>query len=100
MKPSSRFLDWRRRFGSLTTQGPHLPTTTQKQPQEYPVTVEIEGKRYTGFYTASSGVVTVESDWGERSIQTDTRAEETARALLLQLLRRAKVLRRTPLQNP
>src|SRR5262245_58111043 len=91
MKPSSRFLNWRDRFGSLTTEGPHRPAMPQKQPQEYPVTVEIEGKRYTGFYTASSGVVTVESDWGERSIQTDTRAEETARALLLQILRRAKV---------
>ena len=67
----------------------------KEQPQEYPVTVEIEGNRYTGFYTVSSGVVTVESDWGERSIETDTRAEQTARALLLQMLRRAKVLRQT-----
>ena len=63
----------------------------KERPQEYPVTVEIEGKRYTGFYTVSSGVVTVESDWGERSIETDTRVEQTARALLLQMLRRAKV---------
>ena len=67
----------------------------EKQPQEDPVTVEIEGKRYTGFYTVSSGVVTVESDWGERSIETDTRAEQTAHALLLQMLRRAKVLQQT-----
>ena len=95
MKPSSRFLHWRRRFGSVTTQAPHLPTTTRKQPQEYPVTVEIEGKRYTGFYAVRSGVVTVESDWGERSIQTGTRAEQTARYVLLDILRRAKVLRRT-----
>jgi hypothetical protein len=29
----------------------------------------LKGKRYTGFYTVSSGVVTVESDWGERSTQ-------------------------------
>ena len=68
----------------------------KEQPQEYPVTVEIEGKRYTGFYTVSSGAVTVESDWGERSIETGTRAEETARAILLQILRRAKVLPPTP----
>ena len=91
MKPSSRFLDWRRRFGSVTTQAPQLPATPKKQPQEYPVTVEIEGKRYTGYYTVSSGVVAVESDWGERSIQTGTRAEEMARLLRLENLQRAKV---------
>jgi len=71
----------------------------EEQPQEYPVTIEIEGKRYTGFYTVSSGVVTVESDWGERTTQAGPRAEQTARTLLLEILRRAKVLRRTPLQN-
>src|SRR5215471_12002933 len=97
MKPSSRFLDWRRRFGSLTTQAPHLPTTSNKQPQEYPVTVEIKGKRYTGFYTVSSGVVTVESDWGERSTEAvGPQAERTARLLLLEILRRAKVLATLP----
>jgi hypothetical protein len=37
---------------------------SKEQPQEYLVTVEIEGKRYTGFYTVSAGVITVESDWG------------------------------------
>ena len=63
----------------------------EKQPQEYPVTVEIEGKRYTGFYTVSSGIVTVESDWGERSTQTGPRDEQTARLLFLEVLRRAKV---------
>ena len=67
----------------------------KKQPQEYPVTVEIEGNRYTGFYTVSSGVVTVESDWGEGSTQPGPRAEQTARSLLHEILRRAKVLRRT-----
>ena len=69
MKPRSRFLDSRRRFGSSNTQGPHRPAMPKEQAQEHPVTVEIEGKRYTGFYTVSSGVVTVESDWGERSTQ-------------------------------
>ena len=39
-----------------------LITMSKKQPPEYSVTVEIEGKRYTGFYTVSSRVVTVESD--------------------------------------
>ena len=83
MKRSSRFLNWRDRFGGSTTEDQRLPATPKKQPQEYPVTVEIKGKRYTGFYTVSSGVVTVESDWGERSIQTGSRAEQTARFLLL-----------------
>jgi hypothetical protein len=63
----------------------------EKQPQEYPVTVEVGGKRYTGFYTVSSGVVTVESDWGERSTRAGASAERTARLLLLEILRLAKV---------
>jgi len=67
----------------------------KEQPQEYPVTVEIEGKRYTGFYTVSSGVVTVESDWGEHGTRAGPSAERTARLLLLEILVRAKVLRRT-----
>jgi hypothetical protein len=55
-------MSWRGSFGSGTTEGPHRSAMPEKQPQEYPVTIEIEGKRYT----VSSGVVTVESDWGER----------------------------------
>ena len=93
MKPSTRFLNWRDRFGSSTTEGAHRTAVPEKQPQEYPVTVQIEGKRYTGFYTVSSGVVTVESDWGERSTQAGPRAEQTARSLLHEILRRVKVLR-------
>jgi hypothetical protein len=85
-------MSWRGSFGSGTTEGPHRSAMPEKQPQEYPVTVEIEGKRYTGFYTVSSGVVTVESDWGELGTQAGPRAEQT-------ILRRAKVLRRTPSQN-
>jgi hypothetical protein len=92
MKPSSRFLNWRDRFGSRATEGPHRSAIPKEQPQEYPVTVEIEGKRYTGFYTVSSGVVTVESDWGERSTEAvGPQAERAARLLLLEILRRAKV---------
>jgi hypothetical protein len=76
----------------VTTKAPHgAAMPPKKQPEEYPVTVEIEGKRYTGFYTVTSGVVTVESDWGERSTEADLRAEQTARLLLLDILRRAKV---------
>src|SRR5262245_33386819 len=91
MKPSSRFLNWRDRFGSRATEGPHRSAIPKEQPQEYPVTVEIEGKRYTGFYTVSSSVVTVESDWGERSTRAGARAEQTARLLVLEILQRAKV---------
>src|SRR5262245_38892282 len=83
MKPSSRFLTgetgWEVRPLKPYTDSP-MP---KEQPQEYPVTVEIEGKRYTGFYTVSSGVVTVESDWGERSAQGGARVEETARYYFL-----------------
>src|SRR4030095_12407850 len=93
MKPRSRFMSWRGSFGSGTAEGPHRSPMPEKQPQEYPVTVEVGGKRYTGFYTVSSGSVRVESDWGERSTETVGRAEQTARLLLLELLRRAKVLR-------
>ena len=79
-KSQKRFLNWRGSFGSGTTEGPHRSAMSKKQPKEYPVTVEIEGKRYTGFYTVSSGIVTVEFDWGERSTQTGPRgAEQTAR---------------------
>jgi len=92
MKPSSRFLNWRSRFSGVAAEAPHRAAMPpKKQPQEYPVTVEIEGKRYTGFYTVSSGVVALESDWGERSIQAGASAEQTARSLLLEMLRSAKV---------
>src|SRR5262245_20815870 len=91
MKPSSRFLNWRDRFGSLTIEGAYRLAMPKEQPQEYPVTVEIEGKRYTGFYTVSSGIVTVESDWGEYSTPAGASTERTARLLLLEILLRAKV---------
>jgi hypothetical protein len=84
-------MSWRGSFGSGNTEGPHRSAMPEKQSQEHPVTVEIEGKRYTGFYTVSSGVVTVESDWGERTTQAGAKAEQTARLLLLEILRRAKV---------
>src|SRR5215510_5015560 len=96
MKPSSRFLNWRDRFGSRATEGPHRSAIPKEQPQEYPVTVEIEGRNIPGFYTVSPGVVTVESDWGERNTQTGSRAEETARLLLLEILRRTKVFSSNP----
>src|SRR5262245_32346815 len=90
MKPSSRFLNWRGRFGSVTIEGTHRLAMPEKQPQEYPVTVEIEGKRYTGFYTVSSGVVTVESDRGKLRADAGTKAELTAGRLFLWILEGAK----------
>ena len=62
----------------------------EKQPQEYPVTVEIEGKRYSGFCTVVSGIITVESDWGELRADAGSKAEVTARRLFLQILQGAK----------
>ena len=68
-----------------------MPKRRKKEPQEYPVTVELEGKRYTGFYTFSSGVVTVESDWGEKlRTHAGPKAAHTARLLFLEILRGAK----------
>src|SRR5215471_1692614 len=61
-----------------------------KKPQENPVVVEVEGKRYTGFYTVSSGVVTVESDWGELRAHVGATPERIARRLFLEILRGAK----------
>jgi hypothetical protein len=83
-------MNWRGRFGSGTTERPHRSAVPEKQPQEYPVTIEIEGKRYTGFYTVSSGVITVESDWGELRGHVGATPELIARRLFLEILRGAK----------
>ena len=61
-----------------------------KKPQENPVVVEVEGKRYAGFYTVSAGVVTVESDWGELRGHVGATPESIARRLFLEILRGAK----------
>ena len=89
-KPRSRFLDLRRRFGISTTEGPHRAAMPKEQPQEYPVTVEIEGKRYTGVYTVTAGIITVESDWGELRAHAGPNAANTADRLFLEILRGAK----------
>jgi hypothetical protein len=93
MKPGSRFMSWRGSFGSGTTEGPHRSAMPKEQPRagepagrEYPVTIEIEGKRYTGFYTVNSGVVTVASDWGERISPAGPTAARTARLLFSEIL--------------
>ena len=62
----------------------------KEQPHEYPVAVEIEGKRYTGFYTVVAGVITVDSDWGKLRAHVGSKAELTASRLFLEILRGAK----------
>jgi len=62
----------------------------KEQPQEYPVTVEIEGKRYTGFYTVNRGIIALESDWGELRAHVGATPELIARRLFLQILQGAK----------
>src|SRR5262245_20934963 len=94
MKSGSRFLNSRDRFGSRATEGPHRHAMSEKQPQEYSVTVEVEGKRYTGFYTVNAGIITVESDWGELRAHLGATPELIARRLFFQILQR-KVSRRT-----
>ena len=83
-------MDSRRRFGSSTTEGPHRATMPKEQPQEYPVTVEIEGKRYTGFYTVNRGIIALESDWGELRAHVGATPELIARRLFFEILRGAK----------
>ena len=53
----------------------------EKQSQEYPVTVEVGGKRYTGFYAVSFGVVT-----GELRAHAGPKAARTARLLFREIL--------------
>jgi hypothetical protein len=90
MKPHGRFLNWRSRFSSFTTERPHRAAMPKEQPREYPVTVEIEGKRYTGFYTVTAGIITVDSDWGELRAHVGPNAANTADRLFLEILRGAK----------
>src|SRR5215813_3297680 len=90
MKPRSRFLDSRRRFGSSTTEGPHRAAMPKEQTQEKPVPVEIEGKRYTGQYTVNRGIIALESDWGELRAHVGATPELIARRLFFEILRGAK----------
>ena len=61
-----------------------------KKPQENPVIVEVDGKNYTGLYTASAGVVTVDADWGELRAHVGATPEGIARRLFLEILEGAK----------
>ena len=63
---------------------------SKTEPQEYPVTVVLEEKTYTGFYTVLAGVITVDSEWGELRAHAGSKAESTAARLFLQILQGAK----------
>ena len=63
---------------------------SKTEPPEYPVTVELEEKTYTGFYTVRAGVITVDSEWGELRAHAGSKVELTAGRLFLQILQGAK----------
>ena len=63
----------------------------KKQPQEFKVDVEFEGKVYSAVYVVTSGTITVEAEYG--SLTTYGRgpnAKFTARQLLREILQGAK----------
>jgi hypothetical protein len=66
----------------------------QKQPQQQPVTVEFEGKKYSATYTVDPGGVAVDSGWGSstgHSSGSGTKAELfTALMLFREILHAAK----------
>jgi hypothetical protein len=60
------------------------------QPREYPVSVEHEGKTYTGSYSVAKGVVTVWYDLRSNTTQVGgSRADSVARMLLFELVRKS-----------
>ena len=61
-----------------------------KKPPKHPIIVEVEGKPYTGLYTVSAGIITVESDWGEPRGHVGATPELIARRLFLEILEGAK----------
>lgn len=66
----------------------------QKPSQEFPFTIEFEGKRYSATYTSDRGGVTVDSEWGSRASQSSgdgpKAAPFTARMLFREILHDAK----------
>ena len=64
-------------------------TKYEAPPQE--VSVEVDGKTYTGSYTISSKVVTVSTGYGSASTQVGgSTANNVARMLLSEIVRGAK----------
>jgi hypothetical protein len=65
-----------------------------KQPTRNSVTVELEGKIYSGTYHVSSKVVTIQCAYGSTSTQVGgSTAVAVARILLREILRGAKARR-------
>jgi len=63
----------------------------KKQPQGSEISVEFEGKSYSGSYSVSLGAVTVQSaHGGPVSTHVGALAESTARMLLREILQAAK----------
>jgi len=67
-----------------------MPKRTVKQPQQFKLSLEFEGKRYEASYFIQSGAVTVTSAYGSISTHVGVRAESTARMLLREILDGAK----------
>ncbi len=64
---------------------------TKRPPQRYEVSVEVDGKAYTGSYYVESKMVTLECLYGTTSTQIgDSGAELVARMLLREFLDGAK----------
>ena len=63
----------------------------KKQPQEFKVDVEFEGKVYSAVYVVSSGTITVEAEYGSLTTHGGgPNAKFTARQLLREILQDAK----------
>ena len=64
----------------------------KKQPQEFKVDVEFEGKVYSAVYVVSSGTITVEAEYGSLTTTHGggPNAKFTARQLFREILQDAK----------
>jgi len=64
---------------------------TRKQPQNYEINLEFEGKNYSATYSVSSNVVEVDSMYGTKRTQIGgSTAKIIARTLFREILRDAK----------
>jgi hypothetical protein len=60
------------------------------EPSGQTISVKFEGKKYSGTYSVTLGVVTVESEWGYCQTHAGPKAELTARQVFREILRGAK----------
>jgi hypothetical protein len=89
-KASKNFarLTWILPYGKATA---ILITMPKKQPQEFKVDVEFEGKVYSGVYVVSSGTITVEAEYGSLTTQAGgPNVKFMARQLFREILEGAK----------